>query len=68
MGRPLPPHQHGRLAAAQDGAGSADSGHARIPAVLVSMDRGWDAAEGGRGILADGGPHVRGGRLSRPDL
>lgn len=60
---PLPLHHHWLLAA-QDGAGSADGGHAQIRAVLVLSDHVPDAAESGSGVLVDGGPHVGSGRLS----
>lgn len=60
---PLPLHHH-RLLAAQDGAGSVDGSHTQIRAVLVLSDHVPDAAEGGPGVLVDGGPHVRSGRLS----
>lgn len=59
----LPLHHH-RLLAAQDGAGSADGSHAQIRAVLVLPDHVPDAAEGGPGVLVDGGPHVGSGWLA----
>lgn len=60
---PLPLHHH-RLLAAQDGAGSADGGHAQIWAVLVLSDHVTDAAEGGPSVFVDGGPNVGSGWLS----
>lgn len=60
---PLPLQRHGLLAA-QDGAGSADGSHAQIRTVLVLADHVPDTAEGGPGILVDGGPHVGGSWLS----
>lgn len=53
---PLPLHHH-RLLAAQDGTGSADVGHAQIPAVLVLSDHVPNAAKSGSGILVDGSLH-----------
>lgn len=51
--------------AAQDGADSAEGHHSQILVVLVLIDHVNDAAEGGPGILIDGGPQVRvGGLLS----
>lgn len=49
----FPLHRYGLLAP-QDGADSADGGHA---------DCVSDTAEGGLGILVDGGLHIGGGRL-----
>lgn len=66
-GRPLSLHHHGLLAA-QDGAGSAGGSHVQIQAVLVFADHVSDAAEGGPGVVVDGGLHVGGGRLSLADL
>ena len=54
------PLHHQGLLFAQDAAG----GHAQIRAVLVLADSVPDAAQGGPGILVDGGPHVGGDRLS----
>ena len=45
-------------------AGSVEGGHAQIWAVLVLSDHVSVAAEGGLGILVDGGPHVGNGWLS----
>ena len=59
----LPLHRH-RLLAAQNGTGSAGGSQAPIRAVLVLLDHVPDAAEGGPGVLVDGGPQM-GGRLSR---
>ena len=59
---------HHRLLAVQDGAGSADGGHAQIQVVLVLLDHVLDAAEGGLGVLVDGGPHVGSGQLALADL
>lgn len=44
--------------------GSSPAHHAQIRAVLVLPDHVPDAAEGGPGVLVDGGPHVGSGRLA----
>lgn len=59
---PLPLHHYGLLAV-QDGADSADGGHAQTQVVLVFVDQVSDAAEGGPGFLVDGGPHLKGSWL-----
>lgn len=51
---PLPLGHH-RLLAAQGGAGSVDGGHAKVGLLLVLVDHVVDAAEGGWGLLVDGG-------------
>lgn len=57
-----------RLLAVQDGAGSVNGIHAQIWAVLVLADHTHDAAEGGPGILANGGLHIGGGEFSPRSL
>lgn len=49
--------------AALDGVDSAEGCHPRILAVLILVDHVNDAAEGGPGILVDGGPQVGVGGL-----
>lgn len=44
--------------------GSSPAHHAQIRAVLILPDHVPDAAEGGPGVLVDGGPHVGSGRLA----
>lgn len=51
--------------AVQDGAGSAVGDYAQIPKVLDFADYVLDTAEGGRGVLVDGGLHVGGGGLCK---
>lgn len=42
---------------------TAPTHHAQIWAVLVLADHVPDTAEGGPGVLVDGGPHIGGGRF-----
>ena len=63
----LPPH-HPRLLVAQDGPGSVNGSHAQSWAVLVLADHVSDAAEGGPGLLVDGGLHVGGDRFLLANL
>ena len=54
-----------QASAVQDGAGSAVGDYAQIPEVLDFADYVLDTAEGGRGVLVDGGLHVGGSGLCR---
>lgn len=51
------------LLAAQGGTGSVNGGHAQVQAVLVLSDV-LGAAEGGSGVLVDGGQPIGSGWLS----
>lgn len=47
----------------EDGAGCEDGSRAQFWVVLVLANHVSDAAQSGLGVLVDGGPHIRGGRL-----
>jgi len=64
----VPVLHHCRLLAVQDDAGSVNGIHAQIWAVLVLEDHVHDAAEGGPGILVNGGLHIGGGGFSPVSL